>query len=282
MLKLTDVQKNYGDFSLRCSMEIKPGCVTGLVGANGAGKSTTFKSILNLITIEGGEIMVFGKDYSTLNTKDKEDIGVVLGKTTFSSYLTISNFLPVMGNLYRNFDKNQFVSQCRQFKLPMNKKIKEFSTGMRARLNLLIAMSHSARLLILDEPTAGLDVIARDELLDMLRHYMSEGERSILISSHISSDLEGLCDDIYIIHKGDIVFHEDTDILMDQFGLLKVSEKELDQIDKSKIMYMKKESYGYQCLTAAKQFYIDNYPGLVVEKSGIDDFITIIERGEKR
>ncbi len=282
MLKLTNVQKSYGDFRLNCSMEVKPGCVTGLVGANGAGKSTTFKSIFNLISIDGGEIMVFGKDHHGLSTKEKEDIGVVLGKTTFSSNLTIANFLPVMSSLYRNFRKDQFIGQCNQFRLPINKKIKDFSTGMRARLNLLIAMSHAARLLVLDEPTVGLDVIARDELLDLLRQYMDEAERSILISSHISSDLEGLCDDIYIIHKGNIVFHEDTDVLMDKFGLLKLSEKEFNQIDRSRISYIKKENYGYQCLTAAKQFYIDNYPGMVVEKSGIDDFITIIERGEKR
>ncbi len=281
MLKLKNVQKNYDDFQLNCSLEIKPGCVTGLIGANGAGKSTTFKAILGLINIDGGEIELMGKDCQQLTIKEKEDIGVVLGRTSFSGYLTIKKILPIMNSMYHNFDKGNFVRWCEQFKLPMNKQIREFSTGMSARLNLLIAMSHNARLLILDEPTAGLDVIARDELLDMLRDYMKTEERAILISSHISSDLEGFCDDLYMIHKGEIVFHEDADVLTDEYGLLKVSEEEYRTMDKSQIIYIKKESFGYLCLTGRKQYYQDNYPKMVIEKSGIDDFITIVERGEK-
>ncbi len=281
MLKLKNVQKNYNDFQMNCSLEVKPGFVTGLVGANGAGKSTTFKAIFDLIDIDGGEIELFGKDYKQITLKEKEDISAVLGVNSFSGYLTIKKIIPIMSSMYQCFDKKKFVEQCELFKLPMNKQLKEFSTGMRARLNLLIAVSHEAKLLILDEPTAGLDVIAREKLLDMLREYMKTEGRAILISSHISSDLEGFCDDIYIIHKGEIVLHEDTDTLTDEYGLLKVSDEEYQTLNKAHIEYVKKESFGYLCLTDCKQYYQDNYPQIVVEKSGIDDFITIIEQGGK-
>ena len=151
---------------------------------------------------------------------------------------------------------------------------------MKAKLKVLLSMSYHAVLLILDEPTAGLDVLARDELLEMLREYMETEGRAILISSHISSDLEGLCDDLYMIHKGSIVLHEDTDVLMDSYGLLKVREKEYPSMDKSHILRVKKEHFGYSCLTNEKNYYMENYPGLIVEKGSIDEVITMMARGK--
>ena len=151
---------------------------------------------------------------------------------------------------------------------------------MKAKLKVLVAMSHQAKLLILDEPTAGLDVIARDELLDLMREYMESGERSILISSHISSDLEGLCDDIYMIHGGRIIMHEETDRLLGDYGVLKVTEAQYDKLDKRYILKRKKENFGYSCLTDEKQYYLDNYRGITVEKGNIDEVITMMIRGE--
>ena len=151
-----------------------------------------FKAILGLIQCDGGSIEIFGQ--SALNEEDKQLLGVVLSDSGFSGYLTISDIIPILENLYKRFDKSFFLRMVNQFELPKNKKIKEFSTGMKAKLKIIVAMSHQAQLLILDEPTAGLDVIARDELLDMMRDYMTEDDqRAILISSHISSDLETLC-----------------------------------------------------------------------------------------
>lgn len=282
MIKLKNVRKNYDNFKLNCSLELLPGCITGLIGQNGAGKSTTFKAILNLINIDDGNIEIFGKKHTCLNMEEKQNIGVVLSDSGFSEYLMIKDIIPIMEALYNNFNTNDFIEQCHYFSLPMNKQIKNFSTGMKVKLKVLIALSHQSKLLILDEPTAGLDVIVRDELLDMLRAYMEQNEDcSILISSHISSDLEGLCDDIYMIDKGEIILHEETGVLLDEYAILKVNEDQFQNLEKNYLVNYKKEHFGYRCLTNNKQYYIENNPTIVIEKSNIDEIITIMIRGEK-
>jgi ABC-2 type transport system ATP-binding protein len=282
MLKIEHLVKNYGDFTLDCSLELPKGCVTGLIGQNGAGKSTTFKAILGLIRVDSGSITLFGKDIKDLTTEDKQNIGVVLSDSGFSGYLTVNDIIPVLDNLYKNFDKSFFVEQIKRFNLPLNKQIKEFSTGMKAKLKTLVAISHNAKLLILDEPTAGLDVVARDNLLELLREFMEvDEERSILISSHISSDLEGLCDDIYMIHDGKIILHENTDVLLSDYALLKVDDIQYSKLDKQYILRTMKQGYGYSCLTNQKQYYMENYPQVAIEKGSIDETITMMVRGEK-
>lgn len=279
-IKLENVEKHYKQFDLKCSLEVPQGFVTGLVGQNGSGKSTTFKAILNLIKTDGGSVEVFGKPADSLTNADREKIGVVLADAGFSSYMTVNDVIAVMSRMYETFEKEAFRKKCEYFKIPMNQKIKEFSTGMKAKLKLLVAMSHQTKLLILDEPTAGLDVVVREELLDMLRTYMEGGESSVLISSHISSDLEGLCDDFYMIDNGEIIMHEETDVLLGQYGVLKVTEEQYEQLDKQYILKRKKETFGYRCLTNEKQFYVENYPQITVEKGTIDEMITIMVRGE--
>lgn len=280
MLKMTSVKKNYKDFTLDCTLEIKSGYVTGLVGRNGAGKTTAFKSVLGLISVDGGEIEIFGKKFSDFKSKDKEKIGVLLSDSGFSGELKVKDIIPVLSAVYSQFDKEDFLKKCKQMKLPLNKKIKEFSTGMKARLKLIIAITHNADLLILDEPTAGMDVMAREDIIDMLREYMEQGERAILISSHISGDLEGLCDDIYMIDNGKIILHQDTDVILSSYGILKLRDEEYRKLDKSHILKIKKENFGVSCLTDEKQFYLDNYPGIVVERGGIDSVITMMIGGE--
>lgn len=281
MLELNNVQKRYDNFQLDCSLHVPEGCITGLIGKNGAGKSTTFKAILDLINIDSGEIRVFGKERSAITLKDKERIGVVLADSGFSAYLSIQQISKIMRKAYHRFHEKEFLEQCRELELPSDKKLKDFSTGMTAKLKVLLAMSHDADFLILDEPTAGLDVIVRSQILDMLRDYMQKEGRSILISSHISSDLEGLCDDLYMIDQGKIVLHEETDVLLSQYGLLKIDEKRYASIDKEYLLRKKKESYGYCCLTDQKQFYLENYPGIVVEKGSIDEVITMMIKGDQ-
>jgi len=281
MLTVKDLEKNYPGFRLSCSMDVKKGCITGLVGENGAGKSTLFKAVLKLIYPEKGQIRLFDKDLDDINEKDKQRIGVVLAETGFNNYLKVGDVPKILKQLYPAFDEERFMNGCRKFNLDPAKKIIELSTGMKAKLRVLTAITHQADFLILDEPTTGLDVMARDEVLEMLRDFMEEKEdRSILISSHISSDLENLCDDIYMIHKGNIILHEDTDILMDSYGILKVSVSEYEKLDKQYLLKRKKESFGYSCLTNQIRYYQENYPETVVEKAHIDDVIVFMAKGE--
>lgn len=281
LIKLNNIEKNYPQFHLNCSLEVPEGCVTALIGPNGAGKSTTFKSIFGLVRPDGGNMELFGKPAEDLTMHDREMMGIVMSDSGFSGYLYVKDLVPILKHLYKDFQKENFLKKCGQFGLPLNKKIKDFSTGMKAKLKILVAMSHNARLLILDEPTAGLDVLAREEILDMLRDYMIPGDRSILISSHISSDLEGLCDDFYLIDQGEITMHEETDVLLSEYGLLKVTEEQYGALDKTWIIKRKKEPYGYSCLTSQKQFYQENMPEIAIEKGTIDEVITIMIKGEE-
>ena len=276
------LKKSYDLFQLDVSFEIPRGCITGLIGANGAGKSTIFKGILDLISIDGGTIEIFGKDYKTLSKKEKEKLGVVLAESGFSGFLTVQDVAKILENMYSQFDKAMFFDYCKRYQLPLKKQIKEFSTGMKAKLKILTAISHKAEFLLLDEPTTGLDVLAREDLLSMLREYMEENEnRTILISSHISTDLEGLCDDLYMIDNGKVVLHEEIDTLLGQYGLLKISSEQYDTLDKNYLLRKKRESWGYACLTNQKQFYLENYPSYTMEKGSIDEVITMMIKGEK-
>lgn len=281
MISIENLQKEYDQFRLECSLKVMPGQVTGLVGQNGTGKSTIFKALLGLILRENGTIQIMGKDIDELSAEDKQKIGVVLNDSGFSGYLTIKDIVPILTHMYPLFEKEIFLQQCNSFGLPINKKIKDFSTGMKTKLKILIAVSHKASLLILDEPTSGLDVVARDELLTILREYMERDENNtILISSHISTDLEGFCDNLYMIHDGKIVWEEDTDVLLSDYAILKISNEQFNAIDKSYLIKMKKESFGYCCLTNQKQYYYENYPKIIVEKGSLDDFMFMMIKGE--
>ena len=196
--------------------------------------------------------------------------------------MTVKHGAAVLSSVYENFPKASFLEKCRACGLPLNKKVKEFSTGMKAKLKVLIAVSHGAELLVLDEPTAGLDVMARDEIVDILREYMENEGRGILISSHISRDLESLCDDIYLIHKGRIIYHEDTDVILSDYGIIKVTEEQYRRLDQEYILAVKAENYGYSCLTKERRFYQENFPGIAVEKCGIDEIEIMLTGGEKR
>ncbi|MBE5947070.1 MAG: ABC transporter ATP-binding protein [Lachnospiraceae bacterium] len=282
LLKLENVKKNYGNFSLDCSMEVKRGQVTGIIGSNGAGKSTTFKSILGLIFPDGGNIEMFGKNVNDISIEDKEKIGVVLTEANVNELLRAKDLVSIMKAMYKKFSAEDYLNKCKQYNIPMDKPIKEYSTGMKAKLKLILALSHDAELLILDEPTAGLDVIMRNELLDMLRDYMEDDNRGILISSHISTDLEGICDDLYMISDGKIVMHEETDVLLSEYGIIKATKEQFDSLDKTHIISVKEEKFGYLCLTNQKDFYMENYPSVAIEKGNIDDFIILMVKGERK
>ena len=282
MLEINGLVKKYKDFTLNCSMKVEQGCITGLVGENGAGKSTTFKAALGLISYDSGDITLMGKEPSELTESEKQKIGVTLAESGFSGYLKVKDIIPVMAAMYPDFDRERFMSLCHKFSIPQDKYIKEFSTGMKAKLKVLAAITHNADFLLLDEPTTGLDVMAREGILNLLREYMEEDEnRSILISSHISTDLEGLCDDIYIIHEGKIVLHEDMDNLLNEYGLIKADDSQYTKLDKEYILSVRRTPYGYDCLTDQGRFYKENYPDLVVENGSLDETITMMTGGKR-
>lgn len=280
MIIMQNVRKKYGDFEFDMSMEIPEGRITGLVGKNGAGKSTAIKLMLGLTKPDSGNISVLGSDGKELTPAVKQKIGVSLAESGFSSQLSIEDMKQILSKMYREFDRQLFTKQCEKMKLPKKKKMKDFSTGMKAKLKVLTALTHNADLLILDEPTAGLDIEARNEILDLLREYVTHNEKSsILITSHIATDLESLCDDIYLIHDGKMIIHEDTDVILEQYGVLKVSEEQYEKMDQKAILKSRRESYGYACFTSDRKFYQENYPGIVVEKGGIDELILMMTGG---
>mgnify|MGYP004724636679 FL=1 len=280
LVQLEHVMKEYGSFALELNMQIPENQIIGLIGANGAGKSTTFKLMIGLIRPDQGNAEVFGRNAADLGAEEKQKIGVVFSDSGFSEYLRVQQLIPVMKRFYPDFQEKEFRKRCERFKIPLNKQIKDFSTGMKAKLNVLLALSHDSRLLLLDEPTAGLDVVAREEILDLLREYMEIPGRTIVISSHISGDLEHFCDDLYMIHEGKIVLHEETDRILEEYGFLKVSEQEYEVLDKEYLLRVRKESFGYSCLTDQKKYYLENYPGLVVEKGSVDEVISMLVKGE--
>ena len=280
MITMQNVRKTYGNFTFEMSMELPEGQILGLIGKNGAGKSTAIKLILGLCRADEGSIRVFGHESKELPETLKQEIGVSLAESGFSGELTVNDVKHILKKMYHSFDENYFIQQGENLKLPMNKKIKEFSTGMKAKLRVLTAMTHHAKLLIMDEPTAGLDVEARNEILDMLRAYIAGDEsRSILITSHISTDLESLCDELYLIHDGKLILHEAIDAILEQYGILKVSEEQYRTLDQSSILKVQKENYGYACFTNDKKFYQENYPQIAVENGGIDELILMMTGG---
>ncbi|MFR5486037.1 ABC transporter ATP-binding protein [Eubacterium sp.] len=286
MIEISNIKKNYQNFRLECSLNIAPGRITGIIGANGAGKSTLFKAILGLINLDEGQIKIFGKDSRKLDVHDKEKLGVVLAESGFSEYLKVKALIPILKNMYPDFDEDMFLNKCNNFNIPLNKMIKDLSTGTKAKLKVIVAISHNAEILILDEPTAGLDVITRNEVLDIIRTYMEEEMRTVIISSHISSDLENLCDDIYMINDGKIILHEDMYKLLDLYGVIKANEEQYENLKsdtnyKNIILCCEKEKYGYKCITNDRKYIVDNYPEIVIEKGNIDELIMVLVKGEK-
>ena len=226
--------------------------------------------------------MFSDKDLNLLALSVVCEYGTVLAESFFNDIYTIRDLNRLLKSFYRKFDESYFLAQCAAFGLPDKQLLKQFSTGMKAKLKTLTALSHGAQLLILDEPTSGLDVSARYEILDLLQDYLGGHPRcSILISSHISSDLEKLCDDIYYLKAGKILLHEETDRLLDAYGVLKVDDEALGRLDREHLLYRKRTNYGYDLLTDQRRFYMENFPKVIVEKPTIDQILLLIMEGER-
>ena len=282
ILEVTNLNKKYSDFELKnINIKLPKGMIMGLIGENGAGKSTTIKSILNVINTDSGEIKIFEKDNRKYEKEIKEEIGVVLDDSFLSEYLTPTDINKIMKNVYKNWDEKLYFKYIENLKLPKHKMSKEFSSGMKMKLKIAVALSHHPKLLILDEPTSGLDPIARNEILDIFQDFIQDEENGILVSSHITSDLEHIADYITFISEGKIVFTKTRDELLDNYGIVRCSKDEFEKIDKNDFVKYKKSKYEYDVLVENKFEFKKKYNIEIIDKPTIDDIMLIYIKGEK-
>lgn len=252
-IEIKDLSKYFSGFSLdSLNLTLPSGCIMGLVGENGAGKSTTIKLILNMIHKDSGSIRLLGMDNSDNIALIKEDIGVVMDEVGIPECMTVKQVGKVMKHTFQKWDMDEYNRLVRKLSLPENKPFKDFSRGMKMKLGIAIAMSHSAKLLILDEPTSGLDPVVRDEVVEMFYDFTRDESHSILISSHIVSDLEKLCDYIAFLHRGKLLLCEEKDALLCEYGLIHCTPEQLMNIDQKAIKYKKETPYGMELMVRRK------------------------------
>lgn len=281
-IELKNISKRFKDFELKnISFNVPQGCIVGLIGENGAGKTTTIKSILNITKAEG-TIKILGKDITENEKKIKEEIGVVLDDSFLSDYLTAKQVNAIMKDFYKNWDENKYINLLKLFNLPIDKLIKDFSSGMKMKLKIATAISHNPKILILDEPTSGLDPVVRNEILDIFRKYIEEDEtRSILLSTHITTDLEHISDYIVFIEKGKIIFNLPTNELLENYGIIKCSKDDFIRLNEKDYISYQKGKYQYQVLTSDKNIIRRKYNITTIDKPSIEDIMLFYIKGEK-
>ena len=279
-LTVSGLTKTYPDFVLdQVSFSVPSGSIVGLIGENGAGKSTTINAALGLIQKEAGQVSVLGRE--GLDGDTKEEIGVVFDGSNYPEILSPRKLNGVMRNIYRSWDETAYFRLLQQFSLPPDKPLKQFSKGMKMKLAIAVALSHHSRLLILDEATSGLDPVIRDDILDMLLDFVQEEDHSILVSSHITSDLEKIADYIVFIHEGKVVFSKPKDELVEQYGILKCGAAQFDALDKADIIVYRKMDYEWQVLVADREKLQKKYPKAMVVPATIDEIMLLYVKGEK-
>ena len=280
-LTVSGLTKQYGAFTLSdISFEVPQGTIAGLIGENGAGKSTTLHAILGLIRKDRCEISVLGSPIEELQPEVRENIGVVFDGTNFSEELTPRRLNKVLKGIYRSWDEDYFFDLLNKLSLPAAKKIKSFSKGMKAKLSLAAAFAHHPKLLILDEATSGLDPIVRDGILDMFLDFVQDEENSILVSSHITSDLEKVADYIIFIHEGRLIFSKPKDELLESYGIVKCGAAQFDRIEKQDIVAYRKQDYEWQVLVADRNSAQKKYPKAMVIPASIDEIMLLYVKGE--
>ena len=279
-IEIKGLEKRYDGFRLGSfDLTLPSGCIMGLVGENGAGKSTTIKLIMNAIGRDAGEISVLGVDNRSAEFRDvKEDIGVVLDEAYFPEVMSARNVGKVMALTYKNWDAAAFEGYLKKFSLAPDKIFKEYSRGMRMKLAIAAALSHGAKLLILDEATSGLDPMARDELLDIFNDFTRDENCSILLSSHIVSDLEKICDYIAFLHKGRLVLCEEKDRLLEEYELIRLTEERLRELPEESIISRRASSYGTEALVLR-----GGIPAAIpTEHTSLEDIILFLAKGDER
>jgi len=270
------ISKRYDGFSLEnVSFKLPRGCIMGFIGENGAGKSTTIKIILDLVKQETGNVSILGD--SAKNANIREDIGVVFDEGCFPDDMNADNLNISFKYIYKNWDSSVFDDYLKRFSIPHKKNMKDFSRGMKMKLAIAVALSHKAKLLVLDEATSGLDPIVREQILDVFMEFIQNEENSVLLSSHIVSDLEKVCDYITFIHEGKIILSKEKDLLMEEYGLLKCSKKELENVPKDAIERVRENQFGVEALVKRNKVARD----FNVDKATLEDIMLFMIRGTK-
>lgn len=279
-LKVENLTKKYPDFLLdKVSFNVPKGNIVGLIGENGAGKSTTLNAILEIIKRDSGDIYILNGKKNELSKEIKEEIGVVFDGNNFPEDLTPIKVNNVLKRIYKNWEENKYLELMKQFSLPLNKKIKNFSKGMKMKLSISVALSHKAKFLILDEATSGLDPVVRDDILDILLDFIQDEEHSILMSSHITSDLEKVADYIVFIHQGKTIFQETKDNLIYNYGIVKCNNEDFNKLDKKDIVKYRKLDYSYEILIKDKAEISKKYSDLVIDNIKIEDIMLMYVKG---
>lgn len=279
-LRVENVTKEYKDFKLNnISFNLPKGSIMGLIGENGAGKTTIVKLILNLIKRNGGSIKIFGMDNIEKEQEIKQEIGVVLDESYFHDNLRPKDITMIMKNIYKSWDRDKFNKYLKKFKLPEDKIIKDYSKGMKMKLSIAAALSHNPKILILDEPTGGLDPIVRNEILDIFLDFIQDEERSILFSTHVTSDLDKIADYITFIHEGNLVFTEPKDDILNNYGIVKCRAEDFDYLDKEHVIGHRKNKFGVEVLIDNKQSIRED-KDLVVDAVNLEDIMLFYIRRE--
>ena len=281
-IEVKDLSKRYAGFLLdKICFNVPRGAIVGLIGENGAGKTTTIKAILNLIKSDGS-VKILGKDSKKCEKEIKKDLGVVLDDSFISAYLTPRQVNSVMKEFYSSWNEDKYNSLLKQFELPADKLVKDFSSGMTMKLKIVTAMAHNPKILILDEPTSGLDPVARSEILDVFRKYIEEDEtRSILLSTHITADLEHISDYIVFIDKGKVVLDIPTEEVLEDYGVVKCTKEQFEKNDKKNNISCKKKKYQHEVLIGNKAAFRKKYDIATIDKPSIDDVMLFYVKGEK-
>ena len=274
VIKLHNVTKDYGDFKLdHVSFSVPEGSVCGFIGQNGAGKTTTIKLLLDVISADEGEVFLFGENIKNGSARLREDIGVVFDEMGFHEFMTGKDINIMMKNIYKNWDEKAFFDYLKRFSLPSRKKCGDFSRGMRMKLQIAVALSHHAKLLVMDEPTSGLDPIVRNEMLQIFREFVVEEDHTILLSSHITGDLEKLADEVVFINGGKIVLSGNKDDILEKHGLLKCKKDEISSISEALIVSVQPGTFGVEVLVKDRAVCKKMYPEMVIEPVTLEDIM---------
>ncbi len=279
-LELKEVTKEYPGFSLKMDLALPQGAILGLIGSNGAGKTTTLRMILGLAAPDSGSIRLWGQDVSRLPPAVREEIGVVFDENSFHESRTPLQMGRILSGIYRTWDTSCYSSLLERLELPARKKIQDFSRGMKMKLAIACALSHRPRLLLLDEPTSGLDPVVRLQILDIFQEFLQDETHSILLSSHITTDLSRIADYVVFMDRGRIILQGEKDALLEHYGILKGPAAQAEELDPSEVLGLETGPHGFSALVRERSVFRTRYPHMVIDPPTLDDILFYLTRGD--